>query len=384
MTAAGQRGVGLWLLACAGLIFVMIVLGGVTRLTESGLSIVTWRPVSGVVPPLSGAAWEEAFAAYRAYPEFQKVNQSMTLEEFRTIFWFEYAHRLLGRVIGVAFLAPLVVFALRRRIDRRLAGWLAAIFVGGGLQGLLGWWMVASGLVDRPDVSQYRLTAHLGAAVALYGLILWTAFGLLWPNGQGHGIAPAADPSPYPLPQGEGKTKVVPSVPPPLAGGGQGEGGQGTLPAPRRLAHGVIALLALVTLTILSGGFVAGLDAGLAYNTFPLMGGRLVPADVLMLEPIWRNHFENVATVQFQHRVLAIVTALAALALWLKGRRQPAGVAAAFHLILAVALMQVTLGIVTLLLAVPIPIAAMHQAGAVLLFTATLWARHGLRRGWWS
>jgi cytochrome c oxidase assembly protein subunit 15 len=335
---AASRPVGLWLVGCAALVFAMIVLGGVTRLTESGLSIVTWRPVAGVVPPLSEAAWEEAFAAYRAYPEYRQVNRGMTLGDFKTIYWFEYAHRLLGRLIGVVFLAGLVGFALRRRIDRRLTGWLSAIFAGGALQGVLGWWMVASGLVDRPDVSHYRLTAHLAAAVVLYGLILWTAFGLLRPAGK--------------------------------------EGPRGGPVA------WIAAVLALVCLTILSGGLVAGLDAGFAYNTFPLMGEGLIPPDALALEPAWLNLVENVATVQFQHRVLALSTAVAVAVLWLFGRRRArdARVVAALHLVLAVAVMQLGLGIATLLLYVPIPVAAMHQAGAILLFTATLWALHAAIR----
>jgi len=324
-----------WLLACAGLVFAMIVLGGVTRLTESGLSIVEWRPVTGILPPLSQAAWEEAFAAYRQFPEYQQVNQGMTLADFKTIYWYEYAHRLLGRLIGIAFLVPLVVFALQRRIRGALVGRLGLIFVLGGAQGALGWYMVASGLVDRPDVSQYRLAAHLVLAFVIYGLIVATAVGLLAPP-RAHAAPPGF-----------------------------------------RLASFLVVALALVTVG--SGGFVAGLNAGLVYNTFPLMGGRLVPADALFLEPWWRNHFENVAMVQFQHRWLALLTAAACVALWLRALRVVEPEARLpFHLLGAMALAQVGLGIATLLLAVPIPLAALHQAGAVLVFTFAVWARRSL------
>lgn len=334
-----RRWVALWLGACAALVVAMIVLGGVTRLTESGLSIVEWRPITGVVPPFGDEAWAEAFAAYREYPEYQVVNTGMTLAEFKTIYWYEYAHRLLGRAVGLVFLVPLVVFAAKRAIGRPLAWRLAMIFVAGGAQGALGWYMVASGLVDRTDVSQYRLAAHLLVAVAIYGAILWTLL------------------------------DVVRARPGPAA--------------PAGTVRALLAYLGLVVVTIVAGAFVAGTDAGFAYNTFPLMDGRLVPQDLWLLEPWWTNHFENVATVQFQHRVLAILAVVVAALMWLdvwKGRlavRVQHGIGAIF----AAAVGQGALGIATLVLEVPIPLAAAHQAGALVLLTTALWTLHTARHG---
>ncbi|MGH6717710.1 MAG: COX15/CtaA family protein [Alphaproteobacteria bacterium] len=335
-----RRRVVLWLGGCAALVVAMIVLGGVTRLTESGLSIVEWRPITGVVPPLGDAAWAEAFAAYQDYPEYRIVNTGMTLAEFKTIYWFEFTHRLLGRAIGLTFLVPLVAFAARRAIGRPLAGRLAVIFVAGGVQGALGWYMVASGLVNRPDVSQYRLAAHLLVAVAIFGAILWTLLDVARGRRTGAG-------------------------------------------APTGAVRALWAYLALVAVTIVAGAFVAGTDAGFAYNTFPLMDGRLVPHDLWLLEPWWTNHFENVATVQFQHRVLAILAVVVAALMWLdvwKGRlvaRVQHGIGAIF----AAAVAQAGLGIATLVLEVPIPLAAAHQAGALVLVTVVVWTLHTARSG---
>jgi heme a synthase len=332
------RPVAWWLLGCALLIFGMVVLGGVTRLTESGLSIVEWRPVTGVVPPLSEADWQAAFDAYKQFPEYQKLNRDMGLDDFKTIFWFEYAHRLLGRLIGIVFLVPLVVFTAQRRIAGRLVGRLALIFLLGTAQGALGWAMVASGLVDRPDVSQYRLTAHLVLAVVVYGLIVATAVRLFRSS------------NPWLSPPGF------------------------------RVATSGFVLLAL--LMIASGGFVAGLNAGLVYNTFPLMGDRLMPQDALFMRPWWINHFENAAMVQFQHRALALVTAAAAVGLWMRSFRTVEPEARLpFHLLGLMTLLQVGLGIATLVLVVPTPLAALHQAGAVLVFTFAVWARASLAGG---
>lgn len=332
------RPVAWWLLGCALLIFGTIVLGGVTRLTESGLSIVEWRPVTGVMPPLSEADWQATFDAYKQFPEYRKLNRDMGLDDFKTIFWFEYAHRLLGRLIGIVFLVPLVVFAAQRRIAGPLVGRLALIFLLGAAQGALGWVMVASGLVDRPDVSQYRLTAHLVLAVVIYGLIIAAAVRLFRSS------------SPWVSPPGF------------------------------RMAAGGFVLLAL--LTIASGGFVAGLNAGLVYNTFPLMGDRLMPQDALFMRPWWINQFENAAMVQFQHRALALVTAAAAVGLWMRSFRAVEPEARLpFHLLGLMTLLQVALGIATLVLVVPVPLAALHQAGAVLVLTFAVWARASLAGG---
>ncbi len=325
------------------MVFAMVVIGGITRLTESGLSITEWQPIVGVLPPLSEQAWLEAFAKYQQIPEYQLINHGMTLAEFKSIFWWEYIHRLWGRLIGVVFLVPFLWFVLRGRIHGPLAWKLGGIFVLGGLQGGLGWFMVQSGLVDRVDVSPYRLTAHLGLAVLIYGLMLWIALDLLRPGVvKGTDAEPAAHPG---------------------------------------LARGALALSALVFLTMLSGGFVAGLDAGLTYNTFPLMDGRLVPAGYLDLSPWWVNLFENIAAVQFNHRLLGTSVVVAALAFWFAAWR--AGISGPARLtvngVAAMAIVQMSLGISTLLLVVPIPLAAAHQAGALVVFTLALMSAHALR-----
>jgi cytochrome c oxidase assembly protein subunit 15 len=316
----------------------MVVVGGITRLTLSGLSITEWQPIVGILPPLSAAEWAAEFAKYKAIPEYRAVHFAMSLEEFKSIYYWEYVHRLLGRLIGIAFTGPFIWFLARRQLPRRLAPPLAGILLLGFLQGGLGWYMVKSGLADRVEVSQYRLAAHLALALAIYAAILWTALGIV---------------------RG-----------PPVAG---------SSPCWRRAAD---AVLALVALTILAGGFVAGTRAGLTYNTFPLMDGRLVPAGYGQLQPFWLNWFENVAAVQFNHRALAVATATAVLLLWVAGL--PANLSkparAALHALLIVTLLQVALGIATLLLVVPIPLAAAHQVGAVLLLTIAVLLRHSLRR----
>ena len=316
----------------------MVVVGGITRLTLSGLSITEWKPVVGIVPPLSAADWAAEFAKYKAIPEYRAVHYAMSLAEFKGIYYWEYFHRLLGRLIGIAFAAPFLWFLARRRLPRRLVLPLAGILGLGLAQGLLGWYMVESGLADRIEVSQYRLVAHLALALAIYSAIFWVALGIV---------------------------KAPPLV--------------GASPGWRRAAE---ALLALVALTILAGGFVAGTRAGLTYNTFPLMDGRMVPAGYDQLQPFYLNWFENIAAVQFDHRVLAVTTFIAVLSLWTVGLRArlPKPARAALHLLMTAAALQVALGISTLLLVVPIPLAAAHQAGAVLLLTAAIYFRHTLCR----
>ena len=331
--------VAAWLLACCALVFAMVVVGGVTRLTHSGLSIVEWQPILGTLPPVSEAQWLETFDKYKLTPEYRKVNLGMSLEAFKSIFWWEYFHRLLGRMIGVVFLLPLVWFWWRGRIDRPLAQKLAGIFVLGGLQGAMGWYMVKSGLVDDPRVSQYRLTAHLSIALAIYAAMLWTALGLLFPV-----------------------ARVAVAPPPPL----------------RRFAWIITAVVAYLAVT---GGFVAGIRAGFAYNTFPLMNGHWVPPEIFMLEPWYLNFFNNMATVQFDHRLGAWLLALLAPWFWLRARREALTPRAnlAIDLLLGMLALQIALGIAVLLLAVPIPLAAAHQGGAVLLLTAALLVNHALR-----
>jgi cytochrome c oxidase assembly protein subunit 15 len=321
------------------MVFAMVVLGGVTRLTGSGLSMVEWDPIFGVVPPLGEAEWEAAFSLYRESPEYQKINVGMDLHGFKQIYWFEFAHRLLGRTIGLVFLFPFLYFLIAGRIRRPLIPRLVTLFVLGGLQGAMGWYMVKSGLVDDPHVSQYRLTAHLAAALVIYAYMLWVALGL-WTNADRAAASPA----------------------------------------PRGLRRFAALLGVLVFITALSGGFVAGLDAGFAYNTFPLMDGRWIPEAMFLQAPAWRNVFENIATVQFNHRLLATLAFAGCVGFWLAARRQslPASARIGVHALLAAVLLQVTLGISTLLLHVPTALAATHQAGALLLLTVILVVNHRL------
>ena len=337
MIHTASRPVALWLLLVAMLVFAMVVVGGVTRLTRSGLSIVEWAPIMGTVPPLDEAQWNAAFDKYQRTPEYQKVNTGMSLAEFKNIFYVEWAHRLLGRLIGIAFLLPLIYFVARRRIERALMPKLALIFILGALQGALGWFMVKSGLVDVPRVSPYRLTAHLGMAVAIYACLLWLALDLLYPRVQ---------------------------------------------PAARALRRASGAMAALVFLTILAGSFVAGTKAGFGYNTWPLMGEHFVPEGIGALAPWWLNPFENIATVQFDHRLLAYSVLLAIAFYWWWARRAALTPRArvALHLLPLAALAQIALGIATLLYIVPVPLAAAHQAGALVVFTIALYLNHALRR----
>ncbi|HZT17766.1 MAG TPA: COX15/CtaA family protein [Dongiaceae bacterium] len=333
---ADDRLIACWLLAVAAMIFAMVVIGGITRLTESGLSITEWQPVSGVVPPLTEAAWQHEFDLYKRVPEFQKLRPDMTLAEFKGIFWWEYVHRLWGRLIGLAFALPGLWLLWRGRVRPELRPRLIGLFALGALQGALGWFMVESGLSVRTDVSQYRLVAHLLVALTIYAAMLWTAFGLIRPQ-------------PRPLPGAAG------------------------------LRRHALALLVLIVGMLTTGGFTAGLDGGKIYNTFPLMGGGLVPGDLLALEPLWRNPFENPTAAQFIHRWLAMVVAGTSLALWLRRGLLPSDARLPLHLVAGMTAIQVSLGISTLLLVVPVPLAATHQAGAVLLLSVTLYALHSLR-----
>jgi len=336
-----RRAIAAWLFVCCALVFAMVVVGGVTRLTHSGLSITEWQPIVGTLPPLSADAWQQAFAKYQATPEYREINRGMSLAEFKGIFWWEYFHRLLGRAIGVVFLLPYLGFLVRRRIPPGFAAPLFGVFLLGGAQGALGWYMVKSGLVDDPRVSQFRLTAHLGLAFAIFAAMLWVALSLVAPERMDREKAAA--------------------------------------PGVRRLAFGVAAL---VFVMVLSGGLVAGIRAGFAYNTFPLMSGHLVPPEILLLEPAWRNFFWNMATVQFDHRLIAL--ALAILVPWLARRLAaapalPARAVLGARWLLAMLVAQIALGIATLLYVVPVPLAALHQAGALALFALALNVAHAVR-----
>jgi cytochrome c oxidase assembly protein subunit 15 len=358
------RLVGLWLRLVAALVFAMVVVGGATRLSESGLSIVEWQPVEGVIPPLGEADWQAAFEQYKTIPQYERLNAGMSLDDFKTIYWWEWGHRLLGRLVGAAFLLPFLWFLWRGFVDRRLAFGLGTIFALGAVQGVVGWWMVASGLTERVSVSQYRLAFHLTLACIIYAALLWVADRV---------TGGAAAPSPRSS-RGEARGEWPRQA---LCGGcpspdlspqaGRGE------PAPRRLAHTAGVLLALVIAQIYLGALVAGLRAGLIYNTWPLVDGSIVPsaANLFFDHPLWRNFFENALTVQFDHRMTAY--ALVALALFhaIDARRLGRGslAAGAGFLVIAV-LAQVTLGVVTLLQSAPIGLAMAHQAMALVVLTA--------------
>lgn len=315
--------VRVWLYCVAALVLLMVVVGGATRLTESGLSITSWKPISGIVPPLSDADWQAEFAAYRQIPQFQVLNSWMSLEDFKYIFWWEWGHRFLGRVIGLAFAVPFLVFLVQKRFTWGLAAPLAGLFVLGGFQGFLGWWMVSSGLSELTSVSQYRLAAHLGAAALLFVALTWVARRLT-PTGVRSG-----DGSVWP----------------------------------------VTGLLILLLLQIVAGAFVAGLDAGMGYNTWPLMDGEWIPAGLDAMTPLWRNLFENNLTVQFIHRAIAYAIVVYVLFI-LVARWRRGGLVDAHQWLPRIAflvLLQVGLGIATLLAAVPISLALGHQALAFML-----------------
>ena len=327
-TNSHSRAVRCWLFAVAALVFVTVLVGGATRLTESGLSIVEWKPMTGTLPPLTQDAWEAEFAKYRAIPQYQAINRGMSLEEFKTIYWWEWAHRLMGRTVGVAFLIPFLWFLWRGLIDPRLRARLWAIFGLGALQGAVGWWMVSSGLADRISVSQYRLAFHLTLACVIYAALLWIAERM--------------------------RPRTQPAV-------------------PTRMRASALALLALVLFQIYLGALVAGLDAGLAYNTWPLIDGAFVPASdrLLFLTPAWRNIFENGLTVQFDHRMIAYALWIAAMlhaadaARTLRHGRALTGALA----LAAAVTVQAAIGIATLLYQVPIALALAHQAMAMVVLT---------------
>jgi cytochrome c oxidase assembly protein subunit 15 len=334
-----ERAIAFWLLACCAMIFLMVVIGGITRLSEAGLSITEWQPVEGVLPPLDQAQWIAEFDKYKAIPQYRAIHADMTLGDFKVIFFWEYLHRLWGRLIGVVFALPFLYFLLRGRISRQLAPRLLGLFALGGLQGLLGWYMVESGLESRIEVSQYRLAAHLAVALLIYGAMLWVALDLLWPRAA--------------LPRERGQ---------------------------RGLRRGAGLILGLVFVTMIAGAFVAGLRAGYLDNTFPLMEGGFAPPDYWVLSPRALNWFENPTAVQFDHRLLAESLWLVIAGFWLYGRRAtlPPRARVALPALFAMATVQAGLGIATLLLVVPLPLAVAHQAGALLLLTVALILRHQL------
>lgn len=318
-----------WLILVAVMVVGMVVLGGATRLTGSGLSITEWKPIRGTIPPLSDADWAAEFERYKQIPQYVKLNLGMSLDEFKFIYWWEWTHRLVGRLIGFVFFLPMLAFWLKGWLSRELAWKLVGLLLLGGSQGALGWWMVASGLVDRTEVSEYRLAMHLTLACIIFMAIVWVASSL---------------------------TRRPDT---------------GSLP---RLAKGIAAVLVpLVLLQIFMGGLVAGLRAGLAYNTWPLMDGHLIPSagNLYVMAPAWVNHFENTLTVQFQHRMVAYAIVMLALLQGFLAMRGGSGEARSRAVLIAlVALAQAGIGIMTLVLVVPLWSAILHQLGGVTLLAA--------------
>lgn len=338
-TRAQPRAVAAWLLGVAALVFAMVAIGGATRLTGSGLSIMEWAPLSGTLPPLSEAEWQRLYDLYRTIPQYALVNQGFGIEGFKQIFWLEWLHRFWGRLIGLAYAAGLVWFWVRGAIPAGYKPRLLGLLALGGLQGAIGWYMVASGFdANRTAVSPYRLVIHLGLALTIFAALVWTALGLLRPAG----TAP---------------------------------------PEARPVRRMVAVALGAVALAMLAGGFVAGIRAGFSYNTFPLMDGELVPAGYLDLTPWWRNLTANIAAVQFNHRLLATLAGLcAAGAVWAALRRLPA--CAARRAVLAfggAVALQYALGILTLVHVVPVGLGTLHQAMAVVVLGTGLVALHALR-----
>jgi heme a synthase len=333
------RAIRLWLYAVAALVLAMVLVGGATRLTESGLSITEWKPVMGVVPPWSEGAWQAAFEKYQAIPQYREMNSGMSLEQFKTIYWWEWTHRLLGRVIGAAYLLPFLFFLWRGFVAPPLRPLLWFIFGLGALQGAVGWWMVASGLAERVEVSQYRLATHLLLACLIYVALIFTARRI---------------------------------------------GERAAAPAPGRVRAGAVTLLVLVLVQIYLGALVAGLRAGYAYNTWPLIDGALVPdaARLFFDTPLWRNVFENILTVQFDHRMLAYVIFVGAAlhAVDVARSVQTASARTGAFVLFASVVLQVVLGIATLVWVVPLPLALSHQAVAMLVLTAATVHAAGLRQ----
>lgn len=317
---------------CA-LVALMVIVGGATRLTDSGLSITEWRPVTGAIPPISAADWASEFAKYQQIPEYSIVNQGMTVDEFKEIYWWEWGHRFLGRLIGFAFLFPLIFFVATQKVGKSLGLKLFGLFILGGLQGALGWYMVKSGLADRIDVSQYRLAAHLGLAVLLFVLMFWLALSLRFPKSEG---------------------------------------------SPPRLFWAGFALAGSVYAQMLLGAFVAGLRAGRIYNTWPLMEGRFFPEAYFGDKPRFLDMFEQMAAVQFNHRVGAYLVAAGALWFYLAARKTASEGAA--RLVLIAVVCQICLGVWTLLAVTPLPLGLAHQAGALLVLATALNAAHSFTR----
>ena len=328
--ARSQRHVAIWLFVMCGLLAAMVIVGGATRLTDSGLSITEWKPVTGAVPPLSETAWLAEFEKYKTIPEYEEVNFGMSLDQFKSIYWWEWGHRFLGRLIGVAFLIPMLFFLFTGQVGKSLGLKLGGLFLLGGMQGALGWWMVSSGLTERVDVSQYRLVAHLSLAVLLFGLMFWLALSL------------------WPVKKTEDAAKLF-------------------MPA--------MFLAGAVYLQMMLGGFVAGLRAGRTFNTWPLMDGKFFPDGYFAGAPGFSDLFETIAAVQFNHRIGAYLVAVGAVWFFFMARRS--AIAPRAKMLLAMVGLQVALGIWTVVAATPISLGLLHQAGALTVLASALYAAHG-------
>lgn len=330
-----SRAIAIWLFICAASVFAMALIGAITRLTESGLSIVEWAPVRGAIPPLNEADWMREFNLYRETPQYQKINRGMSLAEFKEIYFWEWLHRQWGRLIGLIYALPLLVFWLSRRLPAESKSSFLAVLGLGFAQGAMGWLMVKSGLVDQPAVSHYRLAAHLMLAFLIYGCLLRM------------GLAFSLRPDPD-----AGRLSV--------------------------LRGGIRLVLGLAVLTMIWGAFVAGLRAGLVYNTFPMMDAHWVPPEMLAHQPVWRSFIEEPATVQFTHRILAMLTFAAGIRVWLKSRgfNAQGRLRRLFALLPLVLLGQAGLGVLTLLHAVPVALGTLHQGGALVVLTLLCWLLH--------
>lgn len=335
---AHHRSTNIWLILCATLVFCMVIIGGLTRLSESGLSIVEWKVVSGILPPLGEESWQKEFTAYQATPQYIKINNHMQLEDFKQIFWLEYIHRLLGRLVGLCYALPLLYFAIKKAAPPRILRAMFGICLLVGAQGAVGWYMVKSGLVDNPAVSQYRLAFHLCLAILIFALTLWQ-----WLR----------------------------------------HNSTTTIKSPSNTQHVLCtAILTMLAIQIFMGALVAGLDAGLTYNTFPLIDGSWLPEGLHSLTPAWRNHTENILTVQFQHRVTAFAILTLALILRFNYRKQEHTCTHAICLtnsIILTILIQIIFGVLTLLMVVPTHLAVSHQAIAVILIALVLALWHEQR-----
>lgn len=340
LQAKQDKQVASWLIFIAAVIFFMIILGGTTRLTHSGLSMVDWKPIMGVIPPLTEADWSQTFERYKEFPEYQKKNTGMSLDSFKSIFYFEYFHRILGRLIGMFFLLPFLYFWIKGSIRRKMLPQMIALFILGGMQGVLGWYMVKSGLVNEPNVSQYRLTAHLISAVLLFSYLLWVAFGLL-----------------------KNTTNELADE------------------IRKRFYNYSKAVTGLIIFMILSGGFVAGTKAGYAYNTFPLMAGKIIPDGMYTLQPFWLNWFENITAIQFNHRLIAysLLFIVPLFAINLIKNDLSSSCTTAAKLFIAMLFIQISLGISTLIFHMPVPVAVSHQGGAIILLSIAIFITRELK-----